>query len=239
MVPFDYLLLGLGTRYPSEIKSDTATLAQRKRHMHAEKAAIDAAERVLIVGGGAVGCELAGEIREGWPNKPVTLLQSAPTCLPRGGAAAGEQFAEWCRKTSVAVDNTTSCWVDGVTPCQPIRLLCNERLEGYDPRTDEHITDKGTRFDARTTKVFHCTGYRPNTAAMAPRLGGSLDALGFVRTDRSLRVRRAADSAEGALVLRGGAEALLEELVPLESRAAEVGSELARREKSVSTEHLA
>ena len=42
---------------------------------------VDKAENILIIGGGAVGVELAGEIRERDPKKHITIVTSGSTLL--------------------------------------------------------------------------------------------------------------------------------------------------------------
>ena len=48
---------------------------------HYCKFQLEKSESVLIVGGGAVGVELAGEIAETYPDKKVTLVHSGTTLV--------------------------------------------------------------------------------------------------------------------------------------------------------------
>lgn len=78
----DYIVLASGSRYPYPAKMDTDDHREalgRLRDTHTELAG---AERVLIVGAGPVGLELAGEIASVWPDKAVTLLDPAERLLP-------------------------------------------------------------------------------------------------------------------------------------------------------------
>ncbi|GIG64688.1 NAD(P)/FAD-dependent oxidoreductase [Phytomonospora endophytica] len=78
----DYIVLASGSRYPYPAKMDTDDHHEalgRLRHTHGELAE---AARVLIVGAGPVGLELAGEISAAWADKTVTLLDPAETLLP-------------------------------------------------------------------------------------------------------------------------------------------------------------
>lgn len=80
LVP-DYLVLATGSSYPYPAKSDTddtAVAISRYRHSHEELAR---AERVLIVGAGPTGLELAGEIDARWPDKRITILEPEPDIL--------------------------------------------------------------------------------------------------------------------------------------------------------------
>ena len=71
----DFVVLASGSTYPYPAKTgtdDTATAVSRYRHSHEELAR---AERVLIVGAGPTGLELAGEIEARWPRKRITILE--------------------------------------------------------------------------------------------------------------------------------------------------------------------
>ena len=63
-IEYDYLLLGSGSSYAAPIKPApaTATLAGRRAELDAQHVQLRAARTVLIVGGGLVGVELAGEL---------------------------------------------------------------------------------------------------------------------------------------------------------------------------------
>lgn len=77
----DYLVLATGSSYPYPAKTDTddtTAAISRYRHSHDELAR---AERVLIVGAGPTGLELAGEIDARWPEKRITILEPEPDIL--------------------------------------------------------------------------------------------------------------------------------------------------------------
>lgn len=77
----DYLVLATGSSYayPAKSKADaTEDALADLRDTHKELAD---AERVLIVGAGPVGLEFAGEIKDAWPNKSVTVVDPAETLL--------------------------------------------------------------------------------------------------------------------------------------------------------------
>ena len=77
----DFIVLATGSTYPYPAKSgtdETATALVRYSASHDELAQ---AERVLIVGAGPTGLELAGEIGARWPEKRITILEPAPDIL--------------------------------------------------------------------------------------------------------------------------------------------------------------
>ncbi|MEV7009679.1 FAD-dependent oxidoreductase [Streptosporangium sp. NPDC051022] len=77
-----YLVLATGSSYayPAKPTADsTGQILDDLRLTHKELAG---AERVLVLGAGPVGLELAGEIKEVWPHKHVTIVDPAERLLP-------------------------------------------------------------------------------------------------------------------------------------------------------------
>jgi NADH dehydrogenase FAD-containing subunit len=80
-VEADYIVLATGSTYPFPAKSnvhDTEEAIDNYRAAHDE---LTHANRVLLVGAGPVGIELAGEIHSTWPDKHITILDLADDVL--------------------------------------------------------------------------------------------------------------------------------------------------------------
>lgn len=77
----DYVVLSTGSTYPFPAKSDATSTATAQQQYRAASARIASAERVLLLGAGAVGLEFAGEIMAAWPDKRVTIVDPAPAIL--------------------------------------------------------------------------------------------------------------------------------------------------------------
>ncbi|PIL35059.1 hypothetical protein GSI_02846 [Ganoderma sinense ZZ0214-1] len=72
-IPYAALLLATGAIWPDAIQlpqTDAAT----KSHLGSWRNKFEKANHVVIVGGGAVGLELAGEIKQAFPKKNVTIV---------------------------------------------------------------------------------------------------------------------------------------------------------------------
>lgn len=96
-VPFDYLVLACGSMYQQPIKPTAAepSLSERAESWQEAHRRLKAAEDLLIVGGGAVGVELAAEVLQQFPRKRVTLVDRATSILP-GFPAPSARFArDW------------------------------------------------------------------------------------------------------------------------------------------------
>jgi NADH dehydrogenase FAD-containing subunit len=77
----DFLVLATGSTYPFPAKTHTDETAEAIRRYEASHDELKQAGRVLIVGAGPTGLELAGEITDHWPDKAVTILEPEPDIL--------------------------------------------------------------------------------------------------------------------------------------------------------------
>ncbi|MFD0523563.1 FAD-dependent oxidoreductase [Paractinoplanes durhamensis] len=99
-VDADYLVLATGSGYtypakpnPGSTTTEAALSDLRKTHEE-----LSGADRVLILGAGPVGLELAGEIHEVWPAKRIVIVDRGndllPSLLPEVRAALHTQLAD-------------------------------------------------------------------------------------------------------------------------------------------------
>jgi thioredoxin reductase len=79
---FNALIICTGTNYPHFKEDGHQTLEQRGVFYFDCNEKIRKSENICIVGGGASGCELAGEIRNCFPEKNITLVHSKERVLP-------------------------------------------------------------------------------------------------------------------------------------------------------------
>jgi NADH dehydrogenase FAD-containing subunit len=78
----DIIVLATGSTYPFPAKSDqdnTADALDRYRSAHNN---LERANRVMLLGAGAVGLEFAGEIAAAWPDRRIVLVDQAEQILP-------------------------------------------------------------------------------------------------------------------------------------------------------------
>ena len=166
VVPYDSLVIGVGSRYSSNIKIENPTSEYRLRQLRAEAAVIRHSDTVLIIGGGLVGVEVAANVGEAYPEKRVILVQSGPVLMPRAKNAHGKIMK---RMEELGVE-----------------VHLNERVVEFDDMLREYTTDMGNVFHAG--KVYRCTGAAPNTelckdARTDPDIAAALDARGFIKVD--------------------------------------------------------
>ncbi|HZE39485.1 MAG TPA: FAD-dependent oxidoreductase [Stackebrandtia sp.] len=170
----DYIVLATGLSYPFPAKIDhtPAEEAQsRYRDTHRE---LTGADRVLVLGAGAVGLELAGEISEVWPDKKITIVDPADDIL--SGLFADEFRTELRRQLAE----------------RGIDLVLGTRL------TDEPPAPAGTAstFDATTTDGraltadiwFRCYGGAPDTAYLSDELAAARGDNGRIAVTEHLTI---------------------------------------------------
>ncbi|KAH9254192.1 hypothetical protein BASA81_007781 [Batrachochytrium salamandrivorans] len=91
---FDILIAATGTmnHSPGDLSASVTTKDSVRQYFRETSQAIRAAKDVLIVGGGASAIEYAGEIRDAYPDKPITILCSAAHLLSSSVAPMAPKF---------------------------------------------------------------------------------------------------------------------------------------------------
>jgi apoptosis-inducing factor 2 len=170
----DYIVLATGSGYPFPAKSDLDSTAAAHEKVLATHAALAAADRVLLLGAGPVGVELAGEISAIWPDKCITLVDQAGDVL--GARFRPELKAEIRRQLGQL----------------GIRLLLGSRLaadppgEPGEPGTFTVRTESGTEVTADIW--FRCYGVWPVSDYLAGSLAAARQPDGFVAVTPYLQV---------------------------------------------------
>jgi apoptosis-inducing factor 2 len=169
----DYLVLATGSHYPFPAKNDVDGTAAAQHKVRTAHGALAAARRVLLLGAGPVGIELAGEIKAVWPDKRVTLLDVADDVL-------GERFradlkAELRRQLAdLGVELLLSSTLRDLPPTDPGEL-----------RTFTVSTESGSEVTADIW--FRCYGVIPVSDYLAGGAAGARRPDGFVDVTRTCR----------------------------------------------------
>ena len=80
---FDYLVLATGTTLtqPSAVENDGKLASIKYLQKHQDQ--VKQAQSILIAGGGAAGVQMATDLKEYFPDKQVTLVQSRERLMPK------------------------------------------------------------------------------------------------------------------------------------------------------------
>jgi NADH dehydrogenase FAD-containing subunit len=173
-VDADYIVLATGSTYPFPAKIDAGTTAEAHDKVKTAHAALESAGRVLLVGAGPVGIELAGEIKAVWPGKQVTLLDAADDVL--GARFRPELKAEVRRQLAEqGIDVVLSSPLREPPPVAP-----------GEPTTFTVHTQSGQELTADIW--FRCYGVSPVSEYLAGDLAAARRPDGFVEVTPQLQV---------------------------------------------------
>jgi len=178
------VVIATGSSYAHPFKASGDVSAFRSATFDAHER-LRAARSVAIVGAGAVGTELAGEIAAGMPMKTITLISSTPTLFPDfppalgqrlqvdlGGTATISQVVlQWETASAKAIEAKHAQWTKQL-PEAPADLW--DALTGFDG-------------DSRAALFAHCASLTVNVQlAGAPIEFWALDPVALIRLDRPL-----------------------------------------------------
>ncbi|XP_072033678.1 ferroptosis suppressor protein 1-like [Amphiura filiformis] len=176
-ISYDYLVLATGSSGVFPVKIDLsvtdASEAMEMYNSYVDK--IDAAKDIVIIGGGPVGIELAGEIATDKKDKKITIIHSRSALINNG--TFNDKFKKRLRKGLQAkgveilfeqkVSNLAELPPDGSARCTV-------------------KTDKGSEVEADL--VFACIGLKTNSSAYSEAFSDKLDEIGCLKVDEFLRV---------------------------------------------------
>jgi NADH dehydrogenase FAD-containing subunit len=166
--------LASGSRYPFPAKTDLVDAHHAQEQVRRAHQALTQADRVLLVGAGPVGIELAGEIRHVWPDKSIVLLDVADEIL--GGPYKPELKAELRRQLlEIRVELILGSPLRQALPTEPGEL-----------GTFAVTTESGTEVVADIW--FRCYGVVPNGDYLGDALEPARRSDGFIEVGPTLQV---------------------------------------------------
>lgn len=166
----DYIVVATGSSNGGVFKPDGHDLAafrQKQASLHNQ---IMAADRIVIVGAGAVGIELAGEIASALPSKTIVLISAHLQLLPTYPKRLGALLHKKLKRMGVEV-------------------LLGARATDLNSAT-EPSTGQLTLADGRVLKadlIIPAIGARPNGALLEPLPGVRQGKDGRIMVDGYLR----------------------------------------------------
>ena len=165
----DAIVLATGSTYAQPFKPVTDLTADFRTASASTSAKVKAAKSIAIVGAGAVGVELAGEIASTLKGKSVTLVSSTRTLFPEFPTALGASLAAQLKAMGVTVK--TGVTADGVQTDRPgpgpLRLSSGETVQA--------------------DLVIPAIGTRPQAGLLASHAQARFDRLGRCLVDGWMR----------------------------------------------------
>ncbi|KAJ7599214.1 FAD/NAD(P)-binding domain-containing protein [Mycena floridula] len=165
-IPYDALVLATGSKwediidFPDEPQDITNFIKGNREN-------IQKAKDIVLVGGGAIGIELAGEIKDSWPNKPVTIIHGKDLLM-------NETYPDRFRK---AVQNRIER--------RGVKVIRGDFVDEFESKS--LTTRNGHSLDADL--VLRTRGPKPNTSFMTSSLGeSSVSSNGKVKVRKTLQL---------------------------------------------------
>jgi NADH dehydrogenase FAD-containing subunit len=157
------------------MRAPTGTAPERMAFYQRFRERLAASQRILIIGGGPIGIEVAGEITQEYPSKSVTIVEAGERVL--GGTS---------RKMA---DHATA-----VLEKRGVRIFTGERLKGAGSASGDVFAPGG---EAHTESgrvlpydlAIWCVGGRPNTDYMEQYFAHVLDHDRRIQVTPQLRVK--------------------------------------------------
>ncbi|KAI9225857.1 MAG: hypothetical protein DHS80DRAFT_9698, partial [Piptocephalis tieghemiana] len=172
-VGFDYLVLSTGSAYTSRLKSSRISTSYRVKRFQLEREELRRAQRVLVIGGGLVGVEVAAIVAEAYPEKDVVLVEANERLLKR---------------TSVSVHTKVLARLEQLG----VRVILGERIVDVGSRGEgEETTGMSTSLTGESGQVYACdkmyvaTGQKPLSGLVTAE---AVDERGHIRVQGTLQL---------------------------------------------------
>lgn len=166
-ITFDYAVLCLGCSYPIYLSSTENVLTMtRSEEAKALYKLLKKAKKVVIVGGGYVGTEIAGELATKRPDIETVMVHSHDRILERGPPAASSYAQKFLKKHGV-------------------KLIFNEKIVDH-PTEKTFVTKKGKKIDADC--CIWCAGTKVDTSFLSGFQSPPLDTSGRIMVNEMLQL---------------------------------------------------
>jgi NADH dehydrogenase FAD-containing subunit len=166
----DVIVVATGSHYALPFKPADDSVESFKAQSQAAHRALHGARHVAIVGGGAVGVELAGEISAAFPRKAVTLISSNQSLFPQFPPKLGRRILRQLEREGVNVR---------------LGATAQGLKDRGRPGSGPVALSDGSIIDADL--VFPAIGAKPETTVLQGLMGAGLAGDGRIVVDSWLR----------------------------------------------------
>lgn len=168
-IPYHILVLASGSFWPGPTNFPGTEEAVQK-HIAEHQQDVKNAKNIVLIGGGAVGVEIAAEIKTEFPDKKVTIVHGMANLTNETYTLKFRQALEK-RLQKIGIE-----------------LLLDEMVTAFPPRTGPEVTTRSGK-SVPADLVLVTTGPKPNTLFIKESLGDSaVSEAGFVKVHPTLQV---------------------------------------------------
>ncbi|KYG42106.1 hypothetical protein M433DRAFT_74468 [Acidomyces richmondensis BFW] len=172
-IAYSFLVLATGTKLtppsnmPGSEKHDGVAYLQNHASQVAERS------RIVVIGAGAVGVQLAFDIKELYPEKSVTLVHSRNTLMNRFHVGLSNLVIERCKELGVDLELGSR-----------VKLPTN----GYPTDGSSFQVELLNGKKIPSDFAIICTGMTPQSAILQSLSSGVINSDGFVRVRNTLQI---------------------------------------------------
>ncbi|RSH92620.1 hypothetical protein EHS25_008065 [Saitozyma podzolica] len=125
-LPFFRCVIATGASQPAPMRpAEGATEESYRAELVKSQEEIAKATKVVVIGSGAVGVEMAGEIKSAHPSKSITIVSASPHVLNPGPVEPAKDKDSWVSPTVLP---KLSSALEAAIPALGIDLILNERV---------------------------------------------------------------------------------------------------------------
>ncbi|KAF9957656.1 hypothetical protein BGZ72_001570 [Mortierella alpina] len=181
-IPFNYLAICTGSTNPAPAKFNLDSSAEAIAIADRARVDLKKSKNIVVVGGGACGVELAGEIKTAFPDKNVTLIHASPKLVDYPGFSDSFKSAALTHLKGLGVN-----------------VVLNERItiEGLDRNNAIQVAPRTIRTQAAVIESdmqFFSVGIQVDTSyisTLKPANNASFDPQSLVnKGTNTIRVRK-------------------------------------------------
>lgn len=162
---YDYLVICTGSSYIPPIREENVIIADHIHHLENKHNELEKSKKILIIGGGLVGVELAAEICTAYKDKEITIIHAMDRLIERNPEKASKYAQKFLENEGV-------------------KIIFNEFFKGKEK--DYFITDKGTKISADI--ILACIGIHSNSEFMLKYFNEALNEKKQIKVDEYLNV---------------------------------------------------
>lgn len=160
---FDYLVICSGSSYNIPFKEKNIVIVTRANHLRECYYSLSNARKVIIIGGGLVGVELAAEICTHYKDKEITIIHSKDRLMERNHEKAIKYAENFLKRKNVKI------------------IYAEKAIQ---KKKNFFLTDKGNKFNA--DMAFLCTGITPNYEFMKKNFSHLLNEKNQIKVNNYL-----------------------------------------------------
>ncbi|RDW57353.1 putative amid-like nadh [Coleophoma crateriformis] len=172
-IPYSFLVIATGTKLtppsslPGSEKLDGVAYLQK----HAQL--VKRSSNIVVIGGGAVGVQTATDIKELYPEKSVTLVHSRENVMNKFHPQLHEIIKERCAELGIDMKLGSRVKVPS---------------DGYPTDGSNFKVELEDGSSVPADLAIICTGMTPQSSILQSISPESIDASGFIRTQKTLQI---------------------------------------------------